>query len=190
MRPRSRTYELLVQLYPRGFREEFGSEMTLLFEEQLDDARREGRSTVAMLWVRTFADLVISVPGQHLRRARATAQPVVAQGASTDITISRPRRRWRFAVGLLPLLIWYLAGILAPGAVDPLFANPPAIAGLPAGVFVLAVVTVMTLAGAVVIATARSNTVVAAAVVLLTVPATVLLFLAPAVILLVQNLAT
>lgn len=54
------TYALLLRLYPRHFRQEYGPDMTLLFSNQLND------ETASRIWGRALVDLAISVPTRHL----------------------------------------------------------------------------------------------------------------------------
>ncbi len=190
MRSHSRAYEVLLRLYPRPFRDEFASEMELLFDEQLDDARRDGYLAVAALWVRTCVDLVVTVPQHHVRRERKVPDAVLAAQpiARGDIDFAHERRRWRIAAVLPPLWLW-LVTVAMPGLMDPLFSNPPAIAGLPMGLYLVAVSILLTIGSSLVIATARSGIQVAAAIVLFVVPATLLILLGGSAILLITAIA-
>jgi hypothetical protein len=53
-------YSGLLRLYPRRFRDEYGTDMALLFAEQLRD-ERAGR-----VWARGVIDLAITIPARHL----------------------------------------------------------------------------------------------------------------------------
>ena len=53
-------YRRLLWLYPRSFRDEYGSDMALLFADQLRD------EPAARVWARGAVDLAISVPARHL----------------------------------------------------------------------------------------------------------------------------
>ncbi|HUF27843.1 MAG TPA: ADOP family duplicated permease [Gemmatimonadaceae bacterium] len=54
-----RVFRLLLRLYPRSFREEYGDEMTRYFLERLTRAREQRkRQAVISLWARTALDLV------------------------------------------------------------------------------------------------------------------------------------
>jgi hypothetical protein len=55
-----RVYAALVRLYPRQFRDDYGTDMMRLFHEQLRDGPR-----VRVCW-RTTLDLILTVPHQHL----------------------------------------------------------------------------------------------------------------------------
>lgn len=61
-------YAALLRLYPRRFREEYGTDMVLLLREQLRDER------AARVIARTAIDLVISLPTRHLE-AHVTRPP-------------------------------------------------------------------------------------------------------------------
>jgi hypothetical protein len=67
-----RVFAGLLHLYPGEFRRRYASEMTLLFTDQLREARRP--SALAGLWRRTLADVVASALGEHLMRDRTLAR--------------------------------------------------------------------------------------------------------------------
>ena len=52
-------------------------------------------------------------------------------------TLTAQQRLSGYVVGFLPIGLAGFLFIAAPGFMDPMFANPPAIAGLPAGVVIL-----------------------------------------------------
>lgn len=61
-----RIYELIVQLYPRRYRQQFGEEMKYVFSESLKDAySEEGEYGIIHLWTRTVIDSVKSLATQH-----------------------------------------------------------------------------------------------------------------------------
>lgn len=53
-------YRVLLRLYPRRFREEYGADMALLFADQLHD------EPASRVWARGLVDLAITVPHRHL----------------------------------------------------------------------------------------------------------------------------
>ncbi len=55
-----RGYRLLVRLYPRQFREQYGADMVALFREQCRD------ESAWSVTVRSLLDLALTVPSQHL----------------------------------------------------------------------------------------------------------------------------
>jgi hypothetical protein len=61
-------YSVLMLAYPREFRREYGSQMAQL----LLDCQRDARNRVALirLWIRTLADLLQTVPVEHLQNRR------------------------------------------------------------------------------------------------------------------------
>lgn len=62
-----RLYDFLLMLYPSGFRQEFGEEMTFVFSESLRDACSErGRRSLPALWGRTIVDVAKSLVIQHI----------------------------------------------------------------------------------------------------------------------------
>jgi hypothetical protein len=61
-------YSILLLAYPRQFRRQYGSQMSLL----LLDCQRQARNTPAVfrLWVRALMDLLRTVPVEHLQNMR------------------------------------------------------------------------------------------------------------------------
>jgi predicted permease len=59
-------YDALLHCYPSAFREEYGSQMRLMFAEQLGEARRRGRwFDQAGLWMRAAIDTIAVAPREH-----------------------------------------------------------------------------------------------------------------------------
>jgi hypothetical protein len=93
------------------------------------------------------------------------------------------------AVAAIPLVSWGLAFMFAPGWLDPLFANPPAVLGLPAGSFLVVIGVTMAVLG---IAAVGSSVPAFARGALFTICAFVsigTLLAGPLIILVIQNLA-
>ena len=95
----------------------------------------------------------------------------------------------RVLLGLLPLWILLFEAIAFPGSMDPVTANPPAVAGLPAGVLLVGAALVVMAIGVEVLRRTSSTTSMLLAFLGLTVPAAAVIVVAPALILSVQNLA-
>ena len=55
----ARVYRALVRLYPRSFRDEYGTDMGQLFEDQCRD------ESTFRVWLRCMADLAVTVPARH-----------------------------------------------------------------------------------------------------------------------------
>lgn len=68
-------YRALLRLYPRRFRDEYGTDMALLFADQLGD------EPAARVWARSAIDLALTIPAQHLEvhmnRAPSPLVPVL-----------------------------------------------------------------------------------------------------------------
>lgn len=93
------------------------------------------------------------------------------------------------ALTSLPFILIVVLMFLAPGFLDPLFASPPAILGLPAGVVFLFIALAWAVLGILVGRSARSNARILLAMVVFALPASMAIFLGPAAILIIQNLA-
>lgn len=93
-----------------------------------------------------------------------------------------------FVIALLPL--WALAILSLIGDYfGPVLRSPPSFVGLPLGVVLLTVATILAVLGAIGMSSSRSQRRSVVAIAFLTVPATILVIVAPAVILLVINLS-
>jgi hypothetical protein len=105
------------------------------------------------------------------------------------VTDLRRQSTLRVLVGLLPLWVFLFLAIALPGFMDPVFANPPAVAGLPGGVVLIGAALVVMAIGVEVLRRAPSTTSTALALAFLTVPSLVVVVMAPALILMIQNVA-
>lgn len=65
-----RVYRFLLVILPGWFREEFAREMSSVFNDSLADARRDGLSGMATLWVQTIGDVIALGCRLHLEAAR------------------------------------------------------------------------------------------------------------------------
>lgn len=62
----SALFRALLHGYPAPFRHEYGQQMSLMFAEQLQEARQAGtRTGEAALWARTIRDLITIAPREH-----------------------------------------------------------------------------------------------------------------------------
>lgn len=90
--------------------------------------------------------------------------------------------RWALVTALSPVVLWAALVLIAPGFTDPLYANPPGILGLPAGLVLAGMAFALAVVGAVVVWRSRSSTVQALAIGLLTIPALLLIGLGPSIV--------
>ena len=93
----------------------------------------------------------------------------------------------RLLLGLLPLWILVIRLIAFPGSMDPVFANPPAMAGLPTGVVLVAAALAVMAIGIEVLRRASSNGMALLVFAVLTLPSAAVMVLAPTLILDIQN---
>lgn len=97
-----RIYRLLLRLYPRSFRCEFGSEMRRLFEEIAGDAvERRGWIGLALMWFRILLDTASAVPRERVAEAQQTL--CVIRQSFLDL-------RWQTAL----LISLFLGMVLTP----------------------------------------------------------------------------
>jgi hypothetical protein len=186
-----RAYRALLRLYPATFRDDYGEEMARLFGEQLRDARAaRGRHAVAGLWTRAIADVLETAPRHHLRKENRVPEPIPAGTSSAVVSVRTPSRSGpRVLLGLLPLWVLLIFALAAPAFLDPMFANPPAIAGLPAGVLLIVVAITLMLAGVWLLRRSESDLGTVVAFLFFTIPALALILIGPAIILVLTNLA-
>jgi hypothetical protein len=104
------------------------------------------------------------------------------------VTAPAPPARARTIAALAP--IWILLALLVfrQGFFDPLFANPPGIAGMPAGALLLICAIAWGIIGARVMRSRRSDAGALLTLLVFAFPATFAVILGPALILIVQNL--
>jgi hypothetical protein len=81
-----RPYRAILALYPAEFRRRFGTEMAQLFQDTLRDARASSTPGGLLLaWIRVLADVVMTAPGEHLRRNRTVAHSLTAPSMTSRI---------------------------------------------------------------------------------------------------------
>ena len=187
-----RAYRALLRLYPATFRDDYGEEMRRLFGEQLRDARASnGRRAVAGLWTRAIADVLETAPRHHLRKEHRVPEPIPAGTSTATIPVRPgPRSGPRVLLGLSPLWALLFFAVTAPGFFDPFFSNRPSVAGVPAGIFIIAVAMTLMLAGVWLLRRSGSDAGIVLAFLAFTLPATVLILVGPAMSLIMANLAT
>ena len=100
-----------------------------------------------------------------------------------------PNAVGRVLLGLLPFWILLFELIAFPGSMDPVTANPPAVAGLPAGIVLVGAALAIMAIGVVALRRAASNRSMLLAFLGLTVPASAVMVVAPALVVIVQNMA-
>ncbi len=112
-----RAYALLLQLYPRAFRDQFGREMSSVFEQALAAAAGQGAWAVAALCARELRDWPGAVSRQHSRAIQDHAQsrPWSATGTLPEVTMSTPSpSRWGAGLAAaLPFLAFGLCCLIS-----------------------------------------------------------------------------
>ncbi len=185
-----RIYRRLLLAYPRSFRARYEEEMVRLFLDQLrdaDGAERPGER--AGLWARSVADIASSAPSEHLRKETPVAKRV--DPGSVALVVSPERTglmRLGYAIASLPFIVILFGAAFAAGFFEPVFANPPEILGLPAGIIVLFLAATWASIAFLAIRETRSGIGIALAVLAFTIPSTIVIILTPAVVLIVLNL--
>ena len=115
-------------------------------------------------------------------------QPVESASVPANVVRSTLHRVVA-GIAAVPVFLWFALSIVAPGFMEPVFANPPAMLGLPAGVVIIAFAEVLALLGWLVARRAQTLGVALTALVFLTIPALLLIVMAPALILSIVGLA-
>ena len=185
-----RAYATLLRVYPRRFRSDYRDEMTRLFADQLRDVRStEGAVGVVRLWVRSLVDLVLTAPGQHLEPEPVLVATPVGGPNPSSVRRDGVPRRVGIALAFTPLWLTIVVSLLAPGFMDPLYANPPSILGIPGGIMLMVMAFGWMAIGVGIVAATRALWSQLAALWIFAVPATAAILLGPALILIVLNLA-
>jgi hypothetical protein len=184
-----RLFRRLLRVYPPEFRSAYGDEMTRLFAEQLSDATASRRPlAVTRLWVDNVIDVLMTAPDQHLRKEQPVVQPVnLPSGGPVGGRRIGSAEAPKILLGLLPVWLLLFFQLAAPGFLEPAFRDPPGIMGAPAGLFVLAVVAVLTVVGVVALRRVSSTQAVTLVLLGLTAPAVLALVLTPAFVLILAN---
>ena len=81
-------FRLLIALFPRKFREAFGTEMREVFEAQLKAARAQGVRAVARLWMRTLTG-TIGAAWSERRQARRPGRGRLVEWTDLRYTVRR-----------------------------------------------------------------------------------------------------
>ena len=105
-------------------------------------------------------------------------------------TLSRENglQRLGYALASMPFVLVVVGQVFAPGFLEPIFANPPDILGLPAGVVMLFVAAIWASLAFVVIRENPSGLGVALGLLVFTIPAILAIIFLPSTILIVLNL--
>ena len=105
-------------------------------------------------------------------------------------TLSRATglQRFGYVIASIPFVLIVVAQIVAPGFLEPIFANPPEILGLPAGIVMLFLTVIWASLAFVVIRAMPSRSGIALGLLVFTVPAIIAIVYIPATILIVLNL--
>jgi hypothetical protein len=182
-----RWFGRLLRIYPASFRHDYADEMTRLFAEQVRDARQSGgRAAVARVWAESLIDLVLTAPGHHFAREERVPSPA---GAGIVSGQAQPQiaRGPRVLLALLPVWLLLSLTLISPGFMDPVFANPPGVLGVPFGVAVVFVALSWMALGILTLWRVSSTPAVTLAFVAFTAPAALAVVLAPALITVVLN---
>ena len=97
MRVHEAAFRLLLGLYPRRFRREYGDEMTSLFRVRLARARKAGRMAVARLWLGLVGDAVTNALAvrRGARLPRTNAAPPVRRSPLPERREDRMETLWQ-----------------------------------------------------------------------------------------------
>jgi len=185
-----RIYRRLLRIYPRSFRADYEEEMVRLFLDQLDDARRSGRSTDRVsLWLRGLIDVASNAATEHLRRESPVAKRVDPGSAALAVSPERTGTTRRgYALASLPFIVMVTMPTITPGFFEPIFWNPPEILGLPGGIVILFVVATWASIAFLAIRMARSGVGISSALLVFTVPSLLAIMLLPLAIIAIVNL--
>jgi hypothetical protein len=101
-------FGVLLKLYPRRFRDEYGEAMERLFHDRL--RAETGFFGRLKLWVDLLGDAIVSVPREYWRRPRTAAAPVSGYRMSEE-AVSEMAKRTHLREGPMAFL-WLAIGAL------------------------------------------------------------------------------
>jgi hypothetical protein len=121
-----RLYSALLSLYPRRFRTRFGGEMRQMFRDC-------SGSDMLQVWLRTFMDLIVTIPREWRREMLRVDSEIDFRGLSDAIMVTS-------VVGTLLLGWGWTGAVLALDLKTPILWTPAAVILV---VFVTCVVAVL-----------------------------------------------
>jgi hypothetical protein len=103
------TYGLLLRLYPRAFREEYGEDMVQLHRNQLRD------ESATRVWARTVLDVALTAPSIRLEAhmSRGTSAPVIYTAATVACLVLAAIVGSTVGVSVVALAATLVCGALA-----------------------------------------------------------------------------
>ena len=100
-------YALLLHLFPKNYREEYGEELQAVFDLSLDEAMQAGKFAVVLFVLRELIDLPVAILYEHLRERRK-AKMIEKFSSRFDFA---PGSRREFLTALYPFI---LVGFIEP----------------------------------------------------------------------------
>ena len=137
-----RLYRALLLAYPERTRLTWGEDMVQLFRDRMRDAGSPAQQ--AGVWIQAVTDIAATAPRERLAR-RSVAR--VAEGPSPGPPEPARPIRHDLAAASIPLVLAVMLLILLPGYFRPLFDASVGVAGLPLGIAMLVLSTVLAAIG-------------------------------------------
>src|SRR5215831_2448532 len=106
MAPHLTLYQWLLRAFPRAFRDRFADDLTDVFADRLREARRKGTGAVAVLWLRTIADVLMhATTERQVAHATSTRSGGFMSGFGSDVVTAvrglLRRPGFTLAIGLM-----------------------------------------------------------------------------------------
>jgi len=138
-----RLYGLLLWLYPKGYREEYGSELRAVFDLSLDDAMKEGKAKFTGVVLHELISLPKAIFYEHLRERRK-AKMIGKFSSRFDFV---PGSRREFLTALYPfILIGFIHPLMNMLMVSNLL-TPQSVLVNGIGIFIVASLGILLLIG-------------------------------------------
>jgi hypothetical protein len=109
-------YALLLYLFPKTYREEYGEELQVVFDLSLDDAMHAGMLEVVRVMLRELIGLPKAILYQHLRKPRYSLAAQVSILEKDGFMKTMPKIEWEelgswkaTIASLLPLWLFFFA---------------------------------------------------------------------------------
>jgi len=136
-------YSLLLHLFPKAYREEYGDELLAVFDLSLDDAMQEGKLEVMRVMLRELISLPAAIINEHLRERRK-AKMIGKFSSRFDFVLGSRRE---FLTALYPfILIGFIEPLMTVLMVSSLL-TPRSVLVNGIGIFIVASLGILLLLG-------------------------------------------
>lgn len=121
-------YSRLLRLYPRRFQQEFAEEMQVVFEDAMENAKRDGLLPLAALCLRELAGLPVNILREFRDMLMRKELTMITSEKIESVSVAdEGTSRWDALVGILPFALFGIASMVGKSNL-PIHGNIPFIA--------------------------------------------------------------